>query len=130
MSEQDGNSGPSDIVRLGDEAATVQVISQAVLGLWEVVNNLTRLRPSRRQRYRVTIFGSARTDPDHWVYAAVRDLAAELTRLGCDIVTGGGPGLMQAANEGAMRAGADDDRASIGIRVELPFEQDVNPFVS
>ena len=74
------------------------MLSQAVLGLWEVVNNLTRLRPTRRQRYRVTIFGSARTDPDHWVYAAVRDLAAELTRLGCDIVTGGGPGLMQAAN--------------------------------
>ena len=93
--------------RLGDEEATVQVLSQAVLGLWEVVNNLTRLRPTRRERYRVTIFGSARIDPDHWVYAAVRDLAAELTRLGCDIVTGGGPGLMQAANEGARTAGAD-----------------------
>ena len=51
------------VVRLGDEEATVQVLSQAVLGLWEVVNNLTRLRPTRRERYRVTIFGSARTDP-------------------------------------------------------------------
>jgi uncharacterized protein (TIGR00730 family) len=108
----------------------VQVLSQAVLGLWEVVNNLTRLRPTRRPRYRVTIFGSARTDPGHWGYAAVRDLATELTRLGCDIVTGGGPGLMQAANEGARAAGADSGASSIGIRVELPFEQDVNPFVS
>jgi uncharacterized protein (TIGR00730 family) len=121
---------PSDFVSLGNEEATVQVLSQAVLGLWEVVNNLTRLRPARRDRYRVTIFGSARTDSDHWGYAAVRDLAAELTRLGCDIVTGGGPGLMQAANEGARMAGADLDRTSVGIRIQLPFEQDVNPYVS
>jgi uncharacterized protein (TIGR00730 family) len=130
MNEQENFAGSSEIVRLGDEEATVQVVSQAILGLWEVVNNLTRLRPTRRPRYRVTIFGSARTDSGHWGYSAVRDLAAELARLGCDIVTGGGPGLMQAANEGAMRAGADADRASVGIRVELPFEQDVNPFVS
>jgi hypothetical protein len=129
VSEQDGFPGSAEIVRLGDEEATVGALSQAVLGLWEVVNNLTRLRPTRRLRYRVTVFGSARTDPDHWVYAAVRDLAAELTCLGCDIVTGGGPGLMQAANEGARIAGADPDRSSVGIRVDLPFEQDVNPFV-
>jgi len=94
VSEHDGFSEISDIVHLGDEEATARVLSQAVLGLWEVVNNLTRLRPARRLRYRVTIFGSARTESDHWAYAAVRDLAAELTRLGCDIVTGGGPGLM------------------------------------
>src|SRR4051794_30228318 len=118
------------MVHLGDEEATVRVLSQAVLGLWEVVNSLTRLRPTRRLSYRVTIFGSARTSPDHWGYAAVRDLAAELTRLGCDIVTGGGPGLMQAANEGARIAGADPDKGSVGIRVDLPFEQEVNPFVS
>src|SRR6478752_6593814 len=110
----------SDVVPLGDEEATVQVLSRAVLGLWEVVNDLTRLRPTRRGRYRVTIFGSARVDIDHWAYAAVRDLAAELSRLGCDIVTGGGPGLMQAANEGARMAGGDPDGASVGIRVELP----------
>jgi uncharacterized protein (TIGR00730 family) len=130
VSERDGFSEPSDIVRLGDEQATAQVLSQAVLGLWEVVNNLTRLRPTRRERYRVSIFGSARTDVGHWGYADVRDLAAELARLGCDIVTGGGPGLMQAANEGARMAGMDSDGGSVGIRVDLPFEQDVNPFVT
>jgi predicted Rossmann-fold nucleotide-binding protein len=92
VSEQDSFTGLSDIVRLGDEEATARVLSQAILGLWEVVNNLTRLRPTRRLRYRVTILGSARTDPDHWVYAAVRNLSAELMRPGCDIVTGGGPG--------------------------------------
>ena len=79
----------------------------------------------------MTIFGSARVDPGHWVYAAVRDTAAELTRLGCDIVTGGGPGLMQAANEGVKLADPDGTRQkSVGIRVELPFEQDVNAFVT
>jgi hypothetical protein len=48
--------------------------------------------------------------------------------MGCDIVTGGGPGLMQAANEGAASVGARE--RSMGIRVELPFEQEVNPFVA
>jgi hypothetical protein len=53
VSEHDGMTGPSDIVLLGDEEATVGVLSKAVLGLWEVVNSLTRLRPTRRLRYRV-----------------------------------------------------------------------------
>jgi len=101
------------------------------MGLWDTVSTLTRLRPTRRVRYRVTVFGSARVAADHWVYGAVRDLAAELTRLGCDIVTGGGPGLMQAANEGVKLADPDGtQRRSVGIRVELPFEQGVNEFVT
>jgi uncharacterized protein (TIGR00730 family) len=78
----------------------------------------------------VTVFGSARTDPDHWVYEQVKRMCAELSALGCDIVTGGGPGLMQAANEGAREAQADERVQSIGIRVDLPFEQEVNPFVA
>jgi len=119
------------IVPLSDEKATLEVLTKSVLGLWETVNNLTRLRPTRRERYRVTIFGSARVDPNHWVYAAVRDVAAELTRLGCDIVTGGGPGLMQASNEGVKLADPDGTlQKSMGIRIELPFEQDVNAFVT
>jgi len=77
----------------------------------------------------VTIFGSARIPSDHWVYAAVRDLAAELARMGCGIVTGGGPGLMQAANEGAALADSAAQGRSIGIRVHLPFEQSTNAFV-
>jgi predicted Rossmann-fold nucleotide-binding protein len=68
--------------------------------------------------------------PDHWVYRAVRDLAAELTRLDCAIVTGGGPGLMQAANEGVHVVNPDATEGSLGIRVDLPFEQDVNAFVT
>jgi hypothetical protein len=117
------------LVRLDDERAVMDVLARSVLGLWTVVNDLTRLRPVERKTYRVTIFGSARVDPGHWVYEAVRDLAAELTRLGCDIVTGGGPGLMRAANEGARIADPEGRQQSVGIRVELPFEQEVNAFV-
>jgi uncharacterized protein (TIGR00730 family) len=119
----------AELVRLDDERQVMDLLARSVLGLWTVVNDLTRLRPVHRKAYRVTIFGSARVDPDHWVYGAVRDLAEELTRLGCDIVTGGGPGLMQAANEGARIADPEGERQSLGIRVELPFEQDVNAFV-
>jgi uncharacterized protein (TIGR00730 family) len=116
-------------VSLADEDGVKQVLVSAVLGLWEVVNNLTRLRPSRQERYRVTIFGSARAQPGSWVYDEVKHVAAALAEMGCDIVTGGGPGLMQAANEGAAQAKVPERHHSVGIRVELPFEQDVNPFV-
>ena len=118
------------LVPLSDERGALDILTKAVFGLWETVNDLTRLRPTKRDRYRVTIFGSARVDPSHWVYEAVRDTAAELTRLGCDIVTGGGPGLMQAANEGAKLADPTGAKKSVGIRIELPFEQDVNAFVT
>jgi uncharacterized protein (TIGR00730 family) len=114
-------------VSLADEDQVRDVLADAILELWDVVNNLTRLRPSRRERYRVTIFGSARVRPGTFGYEETKRCAAELARLGCDIITGGGPGLMQAANEGA--ASAPERAHSIGIRVDLPFEQSVNAFV-
>jgi hypothetical protein len=86
-------------ISLGNEREVLDLVADSVMGLWDVVNTLTRLRPTQRERYRVTIFGSARIREDHWIYAAVRDVAEELTRMGCDIITGGGPGLMAAANE-------------------------------
>jgi hypothetical protein len=116
-------------ISLADEERVRQVLAGTLLGLWEIVNELSRLRPSKHERYRVTIFGSARAQPGTHVYAEVKRLAAALTEMGCDIVTGGGPGLMQAANEGAREADTEDRTRSVGIRVELPFEQDVNPFV-
>jgi hypothetical protein len=122
--------GADDRIDLDDEPRVVEALQSTVLRLWEAVNTLTRLRPTRRERYRATIFGSARVPADHWVYEAVRNAAAELTRLDCDIVTGGGPGLMQAANEGARLARPDARAGSVGIRVELPFEQEVNAFVT
>jgi hypothetical protein len=77
----------------------------------------------------VTIFGSARAKPGSLAYTETRRLAQALTGMGCDIITGGGPGLMQAANEGACEANSGKDDTSIGIRIALPFEQDINPFV-
>jgi uncharacterized protein (TIGR00730 family) len=128
MGDNDSIVPGSDGISLADEEGVKQVLVSSVLGLWDVVSNLTRLRPSRRDRYRVTIFGSARAKAGTFGYEETKRVAAALAGMGCDIITGGGPGLMQAANEGAA---ASPDRAqSVGIRVELPFEQEVNAFVT
>lgn len=126
MSEAAASPDSGRFVNLGDEEAVKKVLGTAVLGLWDVVNELCRLRPTRHERYRVAIFGSARAKPGTFVYEEVKRVAAALSAMGCDIVTGGGPGLMQAANEGASESGS---ASSVGIRVDLPFEQEVNPFV-
>ena len=118
----------NDFVSLADEARVRDVLASSVLGLWDVVNALTRLRPSRHERYRVSIFGSARLKPGSFGYEETKRAAAALAEMGCDIITGGGPGLMQAANEGA--AAAPEHVRSVGIRIDLPFEQDVNAFVT
>ena len=111
------------------EETTLQSIQEALLGLWEVANTLTSIPTPKRKRYRVTIFGSARLQPHSPIYEGVKELASELTKMGCDIVTGGGPGLMQAANEGSVVADPADVTQSIGVRIDLDFEQDTNPFV-
>jgi uncharacterized protein (TIGR00730 family) len=126
MSNSSADREPTPLVSLADEAAVKAILESTVTRLWQVVNDLSRLRPSRRERYRVAIFGSARAQPGTFAYEEVKRVAAALAGMGCDIVTGGGPGLMQAANEGAVSAGTG---GSLGIRVDLPFEQDVNPFV-
>jgi predicted Rossmann-fold nucleotide-binding protein len=127
MSTADILKDEQGTVSLADEDAVKKVLVDTVLGLWDTVNNLTRLRPSRHDRYRVTIFGSARAKPGSFSYEETKRAAAALAALGCDIITGGGPGLMQAANEGA--ASSPDRVQSVGIRVDLPFEQEVNSFV-
>jgi uncharacterized protein (TIGR00730 family) len=128
MTHNESGDGRSTAISLGDEDRVKEVLASAVVGLWEVVNSLTRLKPSRRERYRVTIFGSARVQPGTFGYEETRRVAEALAQMGCDVITGGGPGLMQAANEGAARW---PERAqSVGIRVDLPFEQDVNAFVT
>ena len=126
MSNAPKEPNAAHLVSLADEKAVQEVVRTTILDLWKVVNTLTRLRPSKRERYRVTIFGSARAQPGTFVYEEVKRAAVAFASMGCDIVTGGGPGLMQAANEGARTAGAT---GSMGIRLDLPFEQDVNPFV-
>ena len=73
----------------------------------------------------VTVFGSARTAPDSHEYRLGVEVGRALGEAGYAVITGGGPGAMQAANEGARRAGAQ----SIGLNIELPFEQHLNPWV-
>ena len=120
LSGHDSIEKKQNVVSFADEEGVKQIVTEAVLGLWDVVNNLTRLQPSRRERYRVTIFGSARAKPGTFAYEETKRLAAALAEMGCDIITAGGPGLMQAADEGA--ANAPERSRSIGIRVDLPFE--------
>jgi uncharacterized protein (TIGR00730 family) len=119
----------SQAVSLANEEGVKNILVNTIFGLWQMVNNLTRLRPSKRERYRVTIFGPARAQPGTYFYNEVKRVAAALAEMGCDIVKGGGPGLMQAANEGAAAVNATERNRSVGIRVDLPFEQQVNPFV-
>ncbi|HEX6556421.1 MAG TPA: TIGR00730 family Rossman fold protein [Ktedonobacteraceae bacterium] len=73
----------------------------------------------------VTIFGSARTHPDAPAYAAAVETARLLAKAGFGIITGGGPGIMEAANKGAQEGG----NLSIGCNIELPFEQAPNPYL-
>lgn len=86
----------NDSMGLADEDAVKKILVDSVLGLWDVVNNLTRLKPSTHERYRVTVFGSARVKPGTFGYEETKRAAAALAEMGCDIITGGGPGLMQA----------------------------------
>jgi len=73
----------------------------------------------------VTIFGSARTKPGSHDYDLAVKMGAACARLGFTTMTGGGPGIMEAANKGAFEAGG----CSVGVNIELPFEQELNPYV-
>lgn len=74
----------------------------------------------------ISLFGSARTKPDHPMYAAGQRMAAALVERGYAVITGGGPGVMEAANQGADEAGG----CSVGLGIELPFEASMNPHVN
>jgi uncharacterized protein (TIGR00730 family) len=73
----------------------------------------------------VTVFGSARVKPDDPHYQLAREMGAAIVRLGFTVMTGGGPGIMEAANRGAKEAGG----RSVGCNIELPFEQASNPYL-
>lgn len=105
----------------------------------EIAHNLKHRRTSRiaaefengldfirRYEKSVTIYGSARFKSNHEQYKDARILGAEIAKSGYAVVTGGGPGIMEAANRGAKEAGGD----SLGLNIELPFEQILNPYVT
>ncbi|OZV69862.1 LOG family protein [Winogradskyella aurantia] len=73
----------------------------------------------------VSVFGSARTKPDHKYYQLAVDIAEKIVEQGYGIITGGGPGIMEAGNKGAHIAGG----TSVGLNIDLPFEQHDNPYI-
>ena len=99
-----------------DTWRVLRIMSEFVAGF----DDLATLGPA------VTIFGSARIKSDDDLYQATVDTARLLGEAGYAIITGGGPGVMEAGNQGARLAGVP----SIGLNIELPFEQHVNPYVS
>ena len=89
----------------------------------EFVNGFDHLAAITRG---VSIFGSARIDEDDPYYAAARETARLLAEAGFEIITGGGPGIMEASNRGAYEVG----KVSVGCNIELPFEQMPNPYLT
>jgi uncharacterized protein (TIGR00730 family) len=73
-----------------------------------------------------TFWGSARTQPDDKYYKEAEELAAKLAKKGFSIISGGGPGIMEASNVGAFKVGGK----SVGLNIELPFEQKLNPYTT
>ena len=73
----------------------------------------------------VSVFGSSRTEPGNPYYVLAEEIAYKLTQSGYGVISGGGPGIMEAANKGAMRG----DGVSVGLNIELPFEQGANPYI-
>lgn len=88
----------------------------------EFVEGFHRLHKLKKA---VTIFGSARLKPEHKMYRLAEETGKLLVRNGYGVITGGGPGIMEAGNRGAFLA----DGESIGLNIELPFEQKPNPFI-
>jgi uncharacterized protein (TIGR00730 family) len=108
-------------------ADPTHILDKAIYQLWETINDLDQIQPERVEHYRVSIFGSSRIRRGDPIYEEVKKLSAEIARMGVDIVTGGGPGLMEAANSGA-REGQNKTR-SFGLAIHLPTEEAANPFV-
>jgi uncharacterized protein (TIGR00730 family) len=105
------------------------VLDKAIYQLWETINDLDQIQPERVEHYRVSVFGSSRIRRGDPIYEEVKKLSTELARMGVDIVTGGGPGLMEAANSGAREGQGDGKSRSYGLAIHLPSEEDANPFV-
>jgi hypothetical protein len=103
-------------IKSADSWAIFKIMSEMVQGF----EKLAKIGPC------VTLFGSARTKPDNPNYIAAFEIAAKLVRHGYGVITGGGPGIMEAGNKGAH----SENGKSVGLNIELPFEQGSNIYVN
>ncbi len=102
-------------IRTNDSWAVFKIMSEFVEGY----ERLGKIGPC------VSIFGSARTKPDNKYYKLAEEIAYKLTQNDYGVITGGGPGIMEAGNKGAKKGGG----ISVGLNIELPFEQKGNPYI-
>jgi uncharacterized protein (TIGR00730 family) len=102
-------------IKTSDSWQIFKIMAEFVDGF----ENMARIGPC------VSIFGSARTKDDNPYYLLAEDIAFKLSGLGFGIITGGGPGIMEAGNKGAHRANGK----SVGLNIDLPFEQEGNPYI-
>jgi len=103
-------------IKTNDSWAIFKIMSEFVEGY----ERLSKIGPC------VSIFGSARTKSDHPHYKLAEEIGYKLTQNGFGVVTGGGPGVMEAGNKGANRG----EGVSVGLNIDLPFEQHNNPYIS
>ena len=102
-------------IKTNDSWAIFKIMGEFVNGY----EKLSKIGPC------VSIFGSARTKPDHPYYKLAVEVASKIVENGYGVITGGGPGIMEAGNKGAHLAGG----TSVGLNIELPFEQHDNPYI-
>lgn len=102
-------------IRTNDTWSIFKIMAEFVEGY----EKLSKIGPC------VSIFGSARTQPDNQYYELAEEIACKIAGEGYGIITGGGPGIMEAANKGAQKAGGK----SVGVNIHLPFEQHPNPYI-
>lgn len=102
-------------IKTNDSWAIFKIMGEFVNGF----EKLSRIGPC------VSIFGSARTKPDHKYYKLASSIAQKIVENGYGVITGGGPGIMEAGNKGAHLAGG----TSVGLNIDLPFEQHDNPYI-
>ena len=102
-------------IRTNDSWAIFKIMSEFVNGY----ENMGRIGPC------VSIFGSARTKPEDKYYQLAEKIAFKISKAGYGVITGGGPGIMEAGNKGAHLGGG----TSVGLNIELPFEQHFNPYI-
>jgi uncharacterized protein (TIGR00730 family) len=102
-------------IKVTDSWATFKIMAEFVEGF----EKMSRIGPC------VSIFGSARTKPDNPYFKLAEEVAQKLVNAGFGVITGGGPGIMEAGNKGAYENGGK----SVGLGIELPFEQFVNKYV-